>query len=219
VILEPGSLDSQYVVRPPGIDRRTKEGKAEWARFLESAAGRTILEDRDAYDTLRGVRDAIDNHPTARALLTGHGFTEASMRWQYDGCACKGRVDRLTSYDGWEVIVDLKSLPDASPRGMARSLEAYGAHVQAAFYLDGADAAIEPLPRRFFLVAVETVAPYAVAVYELDQVWLDYGRTLYRSYLAQWKECQRTGVWPAYPAGVEVLEAPPWIAERLSLVG
>jgi exodeoxyribonuclease VIII len=219
VLLEPGSLERDYIVRPPGIDRRTKEGKAEWSRFLAEANGRTILEDRDAYETLRGVRDSVDDHPTARALLSSPGFTEVSLRWDDDGCPCKSRADRITTYDGWEVVVDVKSTPDASPRGMARSLEAYGAHVQAAFYLDGADAAIESLPRRFFLLAVETVAPYAIAVYEPDSVWLDYGRALYRSYLAQWRKCQETGVWPGYSSAVEVLEAPVWIAERLTAIG
>ena len=217
VLLEPQKLEDRYAVRPPGIDARTKEGKIALAAFKDANAGKVILGQRSDFDTLRGVRDAVLDHPVALELLTAPGFTEASFRWDDGEVACKGRADRIVEFAGDEVVVDVKSTADASPRAMARSFEQYGYALQAAFYLDGLDA-LEPAARRFIVIAVEKEPPYGIAIYEPDLVWLDYGRTLYRAYLAQWAQCRKNGTWPSYPTSVGVLEAPQWVATRLEVL-
>jgi hypothetical protein len=218
VLLEPTKLEDRYAVRPAGIDGRTKEGKAALAAFRAENEGRIILGERDDFDTLRGVRDAVLDHPIALDLLTSPGFTEASFRWDDEGRACKGRADRIVIFDGGEVVVDVKSTVDASPRAASRAFEKFGYGVQAAYYLDGLDA-IEPAPRRFFAVMVEKQAPYGIAIYEPDLVWLDYGRVLYRRWLAEWERCTTSGAWPSYPTGCQVLEAPEWVSKRLEVIG
>ena len=218
VLLEPTKLEENYAVRPAGIDGRTKQGKAALAAFRAQNEGRIILDSRDVFETLRGVRDAVLDHPVALDLLnTAPGFTEVSFRWRDGEVECKGRADRIVEYDGDEVVVDVKSTLDASERGMARSVEQYGYALQASFYLDGLDA-IEPAPRRFFLLACEKEPPYAIGLYELDLVWLDYGRNLYRRFLAEWERCKKSGLWPAYPTSCQVLEAPEWVAKRLEVL-
>jgi hypothetical protein len=218
VALEPAALETRFAVRPPGIDGRTKEGKAALAKWRDESAGKIMLEQRDDFETLRGVRDALLDHPTARELLTAPGFTEASALWRFGETACKGRMDRIVEFDGAECVVDLKSCEDASPQGFARTVEKWGYHVQSAFYLDGLDE-IEAAERRWLWIAAEKTPPYGVAIYEPDLVWLDYGRAQYRAWLAQWETCSKSGLWPSYPTQCQVIEAPEWVAKRLEVIG
>lgn len=218
VALEPAALETRFAVRPPGIDGRTKEGKIELAKWREASAGKIVLDKLDSFDTLRGVRDALLEHATARELLSLPGFTEVSLRWDVGATPCKGRPDRIVAFDGIETIVDLKSCEDASPQGFARSVDKFAYHVQAAYYLDGANA-LEEAERRFLWIAVEKSPPYGVAIYEPDLVWLDYGRAQYRGWLAQWEACTKASAWPGYPLDVQVMEAPERVAKALEHVG
>lgn len=218
VALEPAALETRFAVRPPGIDGRTKEGKAELAKWRDACAGKIVLDKQDSFETLRGVRDALLEHATARELLTLPGFTEVSMRWDLGVTPCKGRPDRIVAFDGIETIVDLKSCEDASPQGFARSVEKFAYAIQGAFYIDGASA-IEEAERRFLWIAVEKSPPYGVAVYEPDLVWLDYARVQYRAWLTEWERCTKSGLWPGYGLDVQVLEAPQYVAKRLEVIG
>lgn len=219
--LEPGRIADRYAVRPPGIDRRTREGKVAWAQFEAESAGKTILARPDDFATLEGVADAVRNHPLAFELLcTAPGATEVSSVWRDPelDVLCKGRIDRIVEYAGWTWLVDLKSAQDASPQGFLRSVLSYGYHVQASFYVDGLEA-LDPRDRRFAFVVVEKSPPYAVACYELDMLLADLGRAEYRRYLKMWKRCQESGVWDGYPNEIAVCTAPDWVAKRLEYFG
>lgn len=218
VLLEPAELENRFAVRPPGIDRRTNVGKAQWAEFELASVGKTILESRDAYETLLGIRDALADHPLAFDLLTKPGLTEISALWRSDETACKGRIDRLTSYGGWTWAIDVKSTNDASRDAFARSCVNYGYYLQAAFYLDGLET-IDPRDRRFAFIAVEKKPPYAMAVYEPDIVFLEAGRDEYARHMRTWRSCIASGRWPGYPAEIETLTAPFWFEKRLANVG
>jgi hypothetical protein len=219
VVLEPNDLETRYTIRPPGIDGRTKEGKAALAQWRAEAGDRIVLDKPDVMQTLEGIRDAVLDHPIALELLTSRGLTEISAAWDepLTGARCKGRWDRLVEYDGWPCIVDVKSTDDASPRKFLQSVANYGYSAQAAFYLDGASV-LDPKSAeafRFLFLVVEKKPPYGIAIYELDRVWMDYGRQQYQRYLDDWIECEKTGLWPGYPLHVETLEAPEWAAKQV----
>lgn len=115
------------------------------------------------------------------------------------GVLCKGQADVL----GDDFITDLKTTSDASSYGFSRSVYNYGYHVQSAFYC-------ELFGRRdFYFVAIETDAPYAVAVYKMSDEYLDLGRKLVEKYLNIYKQCRASDIWPSYENSV--LSLPAWI--------
>jgi hypothetical protein len=66
-------------------------------------------------------------------------------------------------------------------------------------------------PVTFMLVAIESSAPYAVAMYELDEDWLERGRIRYRDDLNRYREYLETqNKWVGYPAEIELLQMPRW---------
>lgn len=205
-VLEPDEFSSRYIVAPDGIDRRTKAGKESWAAFLVEAEGKTILTAEQS-SKIDGMAAAVARHPAAGELLD-NGIAEVSAFWKdgFTGLDCKCRPDWTTV----NTLVDLKTTTDASPEGFVRSIAKFGYHRQAAFYLDG-HAALNLPKERFVFIAVESLPPYAVGVYELDEVSLDVGRIEYESALNRFAACIESGEWPAYADGCRTLTLPAWV--------
>ena len=70
-VLEEKEFASRYVLRPD-CDRRTKEGKIQFAEFSAQHAGKTFL-DADEMAQVIAMREAVAAHPIASQLLNdGH---------------------------------------------------------------------------------------------------------------------------------------------------
>lgn len=203
--LEPDSFTGA-VVRAPICDRRTKEGKATWSEFQAAAAGKIILSAADFDRALRCI-NAVADHPAAQALLHG-ARTEVSACWEDGefGVACKARFDAL-SRGG---VIDLKTCADASPEGFARALAQYDYPVQAAHYFSGAEHALDASPAFFAFICVESEAPHAVAVYELDRPTMLAGMRRVETALRRYRDCLKTGSFPGYPQQIQRINAPRW---------
>lgn len=209
-ILEPAKFDETYVSAPE-CDRRTKDGKATWEAFQSQSVGKIILradEMRQCIDLARAAQD----HPLARGMLDSPGANEVTLVWQDEGTGllCKSRLDRLCNYDSYSTIVDVKTTRDASQRAFAADAARFGYHVQAAWYLRGADA-LAPVARRFVFLAIEKEPPHCVACYELDEAFLSAGQAECDRALRAYANAQETGVWPGYPLRLGTLFAPTWL--------
>lgn len=200
-VLEPNTFDNLYWVGK--LDRRTKEGKAQ-AEEIE-ASGKKILSEDD-YERIQRVQDSVLTHPAAKDLFSS-GRPEVSITRNFAGADAKCRMDWLI--DGG-LIVDLKTTECASPEQFAKSCATFRYHVQAAFYQDMFEAETGIKPVGFYFVSVEKTAPYATAVYELDQASIDLGRELYQRDLSTYLGCLSKDKWPGYSTTVESLSLPRW---------
>lgn len=208
-ILEPDVFESRYVVYP-GAVRRGKE----WERFQADHQGADILLEKDM-ETARLCADAVRAHPRAVAYLTG-GRAEETIGgprspWidPVTGLACKGRADYVTSTR----LVDLKSTSD----GLSwfwRNAAKYLYHGQLAFYLDGlvASKALPPDHESASIVAVQTVPPYDVGVWEVGPEAIEAGRRVYREAMALLQRCISLDHWPGACPDVQALTLPAWAA-------
>jgi exodeoxyribonuclease VIII len=212
--LEPDKLELLYQPAPTNPDtglqwdRRTKQGKVEWAHAEEK--GQTVVPLK-AWNLARAVRDALWAHPLAKEILSGKGVNEVGMVWECpeNRVFCKSLVDRYTAFDGGPCLVDLKTTVDASPEGFPREIAKYDYHVQAAFYLWGARL-LSPAERRFLFIAVEKEPPYGITVHELEESALIQGKEEFRVWLKRWAQARETGVWEGYPHGVFRSVLPAW---------
>jgi hypothetical protein len=165
-------------------DRRTKEGKAEYAALTESGKEPVSVEE---YNSIMRMRDGV--------LATGliEGDFEVPLLWtdEETGAECKGKADIITV----DMILDIKTTQDASD--FAYSVRKYDYDRQAAFYLDGAKSCgFNPIG--FGWIVVEKTAPYGVKVFSASQMTIETGRAKYHPLCALYAQCCFTGEWPNY---------------------
>jgi hypothetical protein len=215
-ILESGALLDRYILKPEGLDMRTKEGKA-WKAALP--AGVEML-DAEQYTTALAQRDAVLGVPELADLLAS-GEPEVSAFWTDDetGLPCKCRPDWVhTLSDGRVILLDVKTTTDCAPQPFSRTVWKYGYHRQAAWYSAGYARAAGVEVAGFVFASVTSAHPFIAAAHTLDDDYLRIGTDECRSLLDEYADCKLTGRWPAYP-GMNLLSPPAWaVADEDSVV-
>ncbi len=219
LILEP---EKGEVVVAPDINKRTKAGKEEWAEFQEENQNRIVISPTD-HEEIMNMKMSLEAHDTAYGILTKQGHTEESVFWEnpLHGFLCKCRPDKRVP--SLSALVDLKTCVDASPKEFSRACANFGYDMQAAWYLHGINIAQDETKyTSFIFIAIEKKPPYAVAVYNADQLFLDTGRNkingkrgfdiIKPSLIDLYAECLKTDNWPCYPDEVQDLSLPAWAA-------
>lgn len=227
IVLEPSDFKNEYVItphdapkRPTSLQINAKNPSADtekqiaWWRNFDANIGLKKLIDQETYDVARRMRDSVMDHPAAGDLLSRNGYCEETIFFteEITGVKCKCRPDkRLES----QFILDLKSTEDASPDGFGRSSYNYRYHVQAPFYLYGAEQVFGGYDT-FVFIACEKTPPYAVGVYFATREILSLGLDEFTQDLATYKECLRTNEWPAYSPIIEPLKLPGWAFKKVN---
>ena len=203
-VLENDRFNATYTVIEG--DRRTSAVKASIKEAKD--AGKTVL-DADDFNALMGMAQAVFKNPICAALLRG-SLKEHSVFAELDGVRVKCRPD------GWNVekgvLFDLKSTEDASPEGFARTVAKYRYHVQDAFYRHVVASATncDADDLSFIFIAVEKKPPFAIALYQLDELATLQGWVDAREDLRRYKTAKDTGKWGGYSPRIETLSLPRW---------
>ena len=197
-ILEPDRIALDLAVLPDGIDRRTKAGKEEHAAFVEASKGRTIL-DADGYETVIAIRDAVWGHSEARALLMNASVEQVAQWLDEETClVCKLRADGISG----AALLDVKTI--ASLARLKWAIRDYRYLMQSAFYSDGLRACGVEIATAY-IIAVEKVPPFDVAVLRVGENEIAQGRADYRAALDTVRACTDAGEWPGeYPGVTEI---------------
>jgi hypothetical protein len=205
--LEPDTFGAEFAAAP-AVDRRTKEGKAEYAAFEAASAGKTVLSAKE-YALAQNMANSIRRRAFPSAAIKAAGEAEASFFWKDTslGTLCKCRPDYLRN-DGY--IIDVKTTEDARPAHFERSAEKYRYYVQAAFYAQGVEAVTGEKIRDFLFIVAEKSPPFAVACYYADDEMIRAGNEEVRRCLALYEECAGTGVWPGLDGEPIRLSRPRW---------
>jgi hypothetical protein len=165
------------------------------------AAGKQVLS-RSEHGEAVAIAGAVRNHARA-SLYLKTGGPEVTLSWQLGTFDCKGRADWIG-----EVVADVKSTRDASPKAFAWSCYKYGYFGQAAWYSDGHFLATG-VRKPFVFIAVEKTPPYVVQVYRVPEHVLLAGREQYLGLLGRLDYCVKNNFWGGYSEAEELdLELP-----------
>ena len=186
-VLEPDGFGDEYIVAPK-FDRRTKDGKAAYAAFEMSLAGRTTIPPDDMV-VIGEMVAAVRGHKYADFLTKGE--VEMSYYWQDEltGIDCQARPDCFKIVDGRGIVVDLKTTTDASTDSFRRDAIKYGYDMQAAMFIDACQKEYG-IPCDFIFVAIEKTPPYMINILQADELMLKYGEDRFRTALGICKECR-----------------------------
>lgn len=198
--LDPESFERTYAVYD-GARRGTNDYKA----FEAANVGRDILKATE-FDEARAIAAAVQSHPVLAPYREGARY-ELTATWTdaATGLRCKARPDWLPG--SGDVLIDLKTSTTIDGRRFGNLAARMGYHCQLAHYKAGLEACGHPV-ERVVLVAVESAAPYDVAVFELDNDALQAGREKVDELLARLAECQASGRWPGRYEAERALELP-----------
>ena len=206
----PGEDFDQVAVRmPDGLKKTTKEGKA----FMAEHKGKILLNSSDAY-ALDQMMLSMTEHPIGLSLLNGDLMGKSEQSYfavdPESGLDIKCRPDYITS----DLIIDLKTTLDASPKGFQSSLVSYRYYVQAAHYLDCVEMATGTRPKAFLFLAVEKKRPFGVAAYIADDAMIEVGREHARRDLQKIAEWKASNIWPGYSDRAEIISLPKWMLPK-----
>lgn len=193
LVLRPGDVNAEFAIYPG--DRRA--GK-EWEAFRLEHNSKTILRQAEweaVYPQACAVMDRWPVPPSTEVYLS---WTDPDT-----GIECKGMADAT----GNGILTDLKG---TGPLDLAeRTLWRSGYVHQLAMYRLMAGGSL-----RAQIVAVETVAPHDVAIFEIDDVALSLAEREVRAALRRVAECREAGVWPGRYPDVSVVGAPGWVIDE-----
>ncbi|HUQ93846.1 MAG TPA: PD-(D/E)XK nuclease-like domain-containing protein [Bryobacteraceae bacterium] len=205
-VLEPEKFQSQ-VIRGPA-DRRGNK----WADAQANATNsRRLLLTASDYDKALTIGEAVRANPLLEKILDGtKAKIEHTAVWEdkLTGTLCRCRPDTIR--EDMNLMLDVKTARDASPRGFQKAIAEYGYHVQEALYTQGWQyAGGKPIDAVIFLV-YETEPPFLHALYELPPSAVAEGHAIARHTIDLYAECLKTGTWPGYSQEVTELALPRW---------
>lgn len=202
-VLERETFPDRYVVMPK-VKRNTKAGKQEFEEIRDRSGTRQIICE-EAFAEIELMAQSIDLHEEAGQLIGG-ALYEKSIYWNDPGTdlLCKVRPDIWHS----NFIGDLKTCVSGSYKDFQRSIVSYGYHIQAGMIQEAIKHVLGEKIKSFVYIAIEKDPPYAVAVYQLDEMAVEEGVAQFRHIIKGVKECLDSGDWPGYPT--EIMALPTW---------
>ena len=162
-ILEPDEFKSKVVVTD--LSRRTKAFK----EFESENTGKEIITENEAA-SIQGMTDAVANMSKAKKLIHNADEVEKMHTWKYRGFTFRGVPDAVAG----DSIIDLKTTKDATPRKFESDAFRMLYHMQAAAYISGLNSKGYNI-KNYYIVSVETTAPYPVTVFKLSDELIDRG--------------------------------------------
>lgn len=213
--LQPETLWEEFAVMP-NVDRRTKDGKAEYAAFLEASNNKTVVT-VDMVEKAHEMCNALNANSFCQKLLSGE--KEVPFFWVDEDTQepCKCRADVMAEIEGIPLVIDLKSTADASTDGFIKEAAKYGYDFQSAMYLEGvkANTGVE---HRFVFIAVEKEPPYSINILQADEVFLKRGYDLFREYIGIYHDCKINDDWFGYLGkfnSINTLSLPKWLKKEV----
>jgi hypothetical protein len=207
------------IPKPKGMSFATTEGKL----WRASAKTRGEIVDADEFASLSGIHESVHalehngKQYLQQALLGGRKELTCFAIDPATGLKLKCRLDLLPPDDLFKdglPIIDFKSCMCAAADAFDREILKRGYFRQLDFYRHVAQLCGINITRAY-LVACEKQPPYAVRVVDLNDEWLELGRLQNRKRLAQWRDCELTGNWPAYSSEPDLSTPPPWLSAQL----
>ena len=201
--LERDKFDSDFVIKPADMRLNTKAGK-EWALEHQSK----IIIDSELGNNLYEMEKSFMDSP-ARLIYDKQGQSELSYFWDDLGLVKgKCRPDWISN-DG-NIVVDIKTTTDASPKGFQKSIANWGYHLQLGWYIRGLQKLGLPA-KEFIFIAIEKTPPFSVGVYRANKEMITYANDEINNLVYDIDESLKSDDFPDYTPEIMDLGLPNWM--------
>ena len=201
--LERDKFDSDFVIKPADMRLNTKAGK-EWALEHQSK----IIIDSELGNNLYEMEKSFMDSP-ARLIYDKQGQSELSYFWDDLGLVKgKCRPDWISN-DG-NIVVDIKTTTDASPKGFQKSIANWEYHLQLGWYIRGLQKLGLPA-KEFIFIAIEKTPPFSVGVYRANKEMITYANDEINNLVYDIDESLKSDDFPDYTPEIMDLGLPNWM--------
>ncbi len=204
--LERDKFNVDFAIKPQDIRLNTKAGK-EWAQEHQDK----IIIDSELGNNLYEMEKSFMDSP-AKLIYEIKGKSELSYFWDDTGLV-KGKCRPDWISDDGNIIVDIKTTTDASPRGFQKSISTWGYHLQLAWYMRGLQKLGIPA-KQFIFIAIEKTPPFSVGVYRADKDMISFGNNEINKLVVGIDKALRDKKFPDYTPEIMDLGLPPWMTEK-----
>ena len=208
LILEPGTFFDRYVVEPEAVKLKDV-GREAYDEYKAVCAeleitNKIVLTAKDFY-TLSEMALVLRADSDAYAAIEG-AIYEQSYFWKDEdsGLLVKSRPDALHD----NMIVDLKTIDDATSHRYQAVMTKGGYHVQGAMIRDARRALEDKEVSNVINIVQEKTYPYLVGIKIIDEYALDAGEEEYKQQLIDLAHCREHNDWPGLT--VESVTLPRW---------
>lgn len=208
LMLEPELFDKRYVMKPEPVFLKDvgREAYDKYKSLLEffETCGSIVLSAIE-WENLMAMREVFNANQNAVNLILDARI-ENSFFWQdkHSGLLLKARPDILHE----NMIVDLKTCADASPRAFQNSMVTGGYHVQGAMCRDAVEAIEGHRIDTVINICIETKYPHNMAIYIIDELAIDEGQFKYKNILLDMKNSIAENNFKDY--GMQTISLPKW---------
>lgn len=216
MILEPEIFRKNFLIMPDFGDQRKKENKLSkelW--MLQCPKEAVVFKDSDEYDNFIGVISAIANHKKAKDIFK-EGVSEISGFFKHEktGLLCRIRPDFMSTRDGLNLFLDLKTARDSSYRGFQRAIWDYRYDIQLALYREGIKQITGSYPEHSGWVVVENKKPFEVAIFTASESTLSIGEMWMDFALERLKKCILSKEFPQRQTQIETMCLPKYAEDE-----
>ena len=202
-LLERAVFDSDFAIKPADMRLNTKEGK-KWAIDNKNK----IIIDSELGSNLFEIEKSVLNSP-AKLIYDKSGQSELSYFWDDLGLV-KGKCRPDWISDDGNIVVDIKTTTDASPKGFQKSIANWGYHLQLGWYLRGLQKLGLPA-KEFIFIAIEKTPPFSVGVYRANKDMITYASDEINNLVYDIDESLKSDDFPDYTPEIMDLGLPNWM--------
>ena len=204
MVLEPHLFSERYAAAPR-VDKRTKQGKADWEIFQSAVGGRELLTENENAEII-ATAQAFGKHADLIDMLSSEKIIEQPIYFELFGQQFKAKPDCVIL--SRSTIIDIKTTASVKPRKFAWSAMDYGYHRQAAIYMHACELKYQK-PFRFLFACVEKKYPFEVSVSELDGEDVAAGWDQVEKLVDEYQRRKEQNDWlPNHSKGIVSLQLP-----------
>ena len=216
IITEPETFEDHYMLTPK-ISRKSNAGKEAYAKYMEEADGKQLVN-QDQWDMALQVRDSVKANREANLLISGtaphHTRVEVSgFLYNKDKQTVKARPDVISKYPVMS-LADIKSRQGgAAARDIfLKDLINHKIYLQAALQVYVWESAGIPI-ENYYYILVEKAPPFQAVVYPLDRQFIDLGIIELNDLSIRWERWMEDPT-PGYGYYQQRLEPPAWFIKK-----
>jgi len=193
-------LEKKPDLKAPTMTNEFKEFKES---FYSDNEDKYIIqkEGKESLDTISEMILSCKDNETVKTLLKGME-KQVSIFWTDEKTGVKLKTRPDVSRTDKNILVDIKTTRDASPRAFSKQINDLNYWMQAVMQIDGClSSGFMGTVDFYFWIAVEKEAPYNVAIYEFHKDDIDRKFIEYRLLLEEIAICEKENKWPGYEFG------------------